>query len=232
MLRQVDDELRSGSLRSLAFQSEAKEETERSQSSLRPSSEHQRPNDRLAKRGSAKCSGSLWLGDADNAAGDATASVTHRLRFQVVRFCMHDDGVANDRFLATHRHHLIGQLEMRLPGSVGHQITHVAFVARRDVVTGVRIICGIEMATGGFAIGRGTITEFMDMESMFAGRKTAYIRDDFYFIARLREGDRAFHLVALNRMENSDGFGRLCGVRRGAGESENGGHHETETRAL
>lgn len=101
-----------------------------------------------------------------------------------------------------------------------------------DIVTGMRIICGIEMATGGCAIGRGTITEFMNMEAMFAGRKTAYIRDDFYFIARLRESDRAFHLVALSRMENSDGFRRLCGVRRSAGESENGGRHETETRAL
>lgn len=66
---------------------------------------------------------------------------------------------------------------------------------------------------------------------MLAGREAAHICDDFNFIARLREGDGAFHLIALGRVENRNGFGRLRGKGRRADQSENGGHDETENRA-
>lgn len=169
----------------------------------------------------------LGLGDANDAAGDTSASVTHWLRLQVVCFFVHDHAAANDRFLAAHRHHLIGQLEMRFAGRVGRQVAHVAFVTLRDVVAGVRIIGGIEMPTRGFAIGGRTVTEFMNVKSVLAGREAAYIRDDFYFSAQLSKGNCAFHLAALCRMEDGDGFAGLGGMRRGAGQSENGGRRET-----
>lgn len=145
---------------------------------------------------------------------------------------MHDHAAADDRSLATHRHHRVSQLEMCFAGSVGRQIAHVAFVTLRDAVAGVRMVRRIEMSTGGFAIGRRTIAEFVKVKTVLAGCEPAHIGDNFNFIARLRESDRSLDVVAFCRMENGDGFGGLCGVRRSAGESENGGSHETETRAV
>ena len=126
---------------------------------------------------------------------------------------------------------VVGQLEVRFARAVGLDVAHVADVALRDVMSGMRIVRRIEMAAGRFAIGRRAIAEFVNVESMLARRESGEIGDDFHFIARFREGDGAFHVAAARGMQDCDGFRGLISKSRRAQECNRRGN-ETECSSV
>ena len=94
-------------------------------------------------------------------------------------------------------------------------------------MAGVRIVRRVEMPAGRFAVRRGTITEFVNMKSMFARREPGDIGDDFHFIARFRERNNAFHIAAFRGVEDSNGFGRFAGQHRDCHQRQGAGGEQT-----
>jgi hypothetical protein len=175
---------------------------------------------RLAPNELPAMNGKSGLRDPDHAASEAPAGIANRLRLQVVRFFVHDDAAADNRFLAAHRHHAVSQLKMRLACTVGVEIAHISFMALLGIMTGVRIVRRVEMAAGRLAIRRRAIAKLMNVESVFAWTKSGDIGNDFYFVARFREGHNSFNVAAFGRVQHSDGFGRFLRQDRNGEEGK------------
>src|SRR5450631_4109589 len=153
----------------------------------------------------------LWLGDADHAASLPATRVTHRLR-PIIDLLVDNHATAKDGIFATELEHAVFQLQMRFAGAVRLEVPHVARMAFGRIRSTVRLFHRIEMATGRRSIWSRAIAELMDVESMFARRKSSDVGDYLNGIAHLGKRDRSHDLTAGGRMENGDGlFGLLRG---------------------
>lgn len=98
----------------------------------------------------------LWLrlGYTDHSAGHAPAGITGRLCFQVIRLFMHNHGVSQNGIAPAQLHDFVGKLEMRFARSVRLDVPEIPGVTIRRVGCSVLMIGRIEMASGGFGVGR------------------------------------------------------------------------------
>ncbi len=118
-----------------------------------------------------------------------------------------------------------------LPEAVGHEVAQVADVARLGVVAGVRIVGRVEMAAGRRAVRRGAVAKFVDVEAVLARGEAGDVGHDFHAVAGFGEGDGAFNLAPLGRVEDGDGFGGFLGESRG-GEGDGPGHNQAESHSV
>ena len=102
---------------------------------------------------------------------------------------MHDNCVTNDRLSAGEFHHLVTPFEMSPARRVCFNVTQVTGVSIRRIRGTVRFMRRIKMTPGGTSIARGSITKLVNVETVFAWRKTSDISDNFYFLARSGEGN-------------------------------------------
>jgi hypothetical protein len=163
----------------------------------------------------------LRLGDANDPAGKTTTCVPGGLRFQIIGLFMDDNCVTNDRLGAGEFHHLVTPFEMSLARRVCFNVAQVAGVTIRRIRGAVRFMHRIKMTPGGTSIARGAITELVNVETVFARRKTGDISDNFYFLTRSGEGNYAANVASSGWMQDGDRFRRF--LRAGQANTEKQG---------
>ena len=76
----------------------------------------------------------LLFGDSDYATCNPCSGIARRLGFEIIRFGMDDDGMANHRSLVISKGHVvIHVVHCRLAGSVGLNVPHIAGMPFRRV---------------------------------------------------------------------------------------------------
>lgn len=138
----------------------------------------------------------LWLRDSNRAARQASAGVTCRLRFQIVCFFVHDDGMTNDGVDAVQLHQAVGQFQVRFSAGVGFDVAKIAGVTITRVWRAMLFVPGIEMTASRCGLRIGTISKLVNVESVFTGSQSADIGDNFHVIARCGESDSARDIAA------------------------------------
>ncbi len=152
----------------------------------------------------------------DYAAGHTSSGIAGGLGLQIVGISVDNHGAAEDGIRAVEgdlRIHVIQSgdaLGVRLQVA---QIADMTLIAGRR---GVRVIGGIEMTAGRGEIGSGEITVFVHVEAVRPRSEVANFGPDADAALNLIELNPPGNLLALGRLELSDG-GRLVGARRTAG---------------
>lgn len=104
----------------------------------------------------------------DDAAGDAGTGVTGGLGGEVVGFRMHNHCTSDDGGIAGKSEVAVDPFQPREAIFIGLEVAQITDMALLVLGAGVGFSCGIEMASGGCGIRRGTISIFMDVESMLS----------------------------------------------------------------
>ena len=97
-------------------------------------------------------------------------------------------------------------IQLRIAGSVCFHVSHVAFVPRGCIWTGMRLVRGIEMCACGTGVGCAAIAKFMDMKAVLTRRQARDLRVDLHSIAGRNERDRAADFIPCGRMQYGDAF--------------------------
>ena len=101
---------------------------------------------------------------------------------------------------------MVHVIQLCVAGSVCFNVAHITLVARGRFGSGMRLVGGIEMRACRTGISRAAIAEFMHVESVLSGRKSADFRADLHAIGDRRECDGAAHFIASGRMQHRDTF--------------------------
>jgi hypothetical protein len=174
----------------------------------------------------------LLLRDSDHTARHSSTSVTSRLRFQVVCFFVHDHRVANDRIGAVQLHHAIGPFQVRFARRVRFDVAQITSVTVGRIRRTMLLVSGIKMSACRCGFGIGTITELVNMKSMFARSESSDVSDNFHVIAGRGESDGAGDIAARSRVKDSDRFGSVARQRKRRANQEKQQNRENCLHAL
>src|SRR5438132_842999 len=143
--------------------------------------------------------------DANHAASNASARVAYRLA-AIVHLRVHNHAAADDWILhARNRNVAHGDLVVRFALVVGGKIAKVAAVTHLLLRETMLVAFGVVMPACAHAVGRGAITELMNVEGVLLARVQAFdVGDDFHRVAFLRETHGAVTFVAGSRVQYGD----------------------------